>query len=145
MILLVVCQPDKVCAHLADEPHLLAPQVVIHRRRDTRMIGVPLCATQQYSFAVEPERSALDELQMTDAEALIEADVAGRTGQCDPAAIEVWRLRRPEIGSLDAKGSQLMQAAPDWNYLARGMNSAPVRIEYFGLYRVRSGAARDCI
>ncbi len=98
-ILLVVAEADEVCAHLLDELHLLAHNIVAHRSGESRVISVAVSAPKKHALSVELERAMLHELGGTDAEALLESGLTGGGGERDAAAVEVGRLWRPEVGS----------------------------------------------
>ena len=62
-VLLVVGEADEVCAHLANQLHLLADQIVTHRRSHAGVVGMALGAAQEYAFAVQLEGAMLDKLE----------------------------------------------------------------------------------
>ena len=69
-VLLVVRETDEVCAHLTDELHLFAHQIVTHGGSHARVIRMTLRAAQEHPFAVQLERTMLDKLELAYAKAL---------------------------------------------------------------------------
>ena len=106
-VLLVVGEPDKIRAHIADHPHLFTHLVVAHCCGHAGVVGMPLRAPEQHPLAIQFEGPCSTNSVLADAEALVEAGLAGRGGQGYPAAIELWRLRRPEFGDQNAKCREL--------------------------------------
>ena len=69
--LLVVCQPDKIHAHVFDQLHLLVEQFVRHGRRIASVIFVPAGPAQQQTVSVQVERPMLDKLGVANSEGLV--------------------------------------------------------------------------
>jgi len=88
-VLLIVGETDEVCAHLANQLHLLKNEIVTHCRSHDGMIGMTLGTAQECPFAVQPERTVLDKFKLAYAKALVEMHLAGRARKRYFAAIEV--------------------------------------------------------
>src|SRR6185312_11014713 len=69
-VLLIVREADEVRAHRLDELHLFADQIIRQGARVASVVFVPMRATQQQTLTVQLEWAMLDELEVTDAEAL---------------------------------------------------------------------------
>ena len=69
--LLIVRQPDEICAHVLDEVHLLVEQVVGHRRCVAGVVFVAMRPAQQQTLAIQLERAMVDEFGVADAEGLV--------------------------------------------------------------------------
>ena len=127
-ILLVVREPDEVCAHLADHPHLFAHQVVAHRGSHACVVRVTMRSAQQYTLAVQLKRPVLEEFDLAYAKALVQMRLSGGTGERNPAAIEARGFRRPELRRWDAKFGKLRKIVPGGDCPGRPMNGVVQRI-----------------
>ena len=136
-VLLVVAETDKVCAHLADQLHLFAHLVVAHCGGHSRMVGMALRAAQQHPFAIQHEGTVFDKLNLAYAKTLVEMGLPRGTGQCDSAAIEMWKFRRPKLRRCQVEFCNVCKTAPGGNILCRMMNVATPRVG--NLNRDRAG------
>src|ERR1039458_3178230 len=144
-VLLVVAEADEVCAHVADQTHLFSYQFVAHCSSDSDMVGVALGAAEKNPFPVEIEGTVLDKLNVANAKALVEERLPGRTRKPNRAAVEMRRLRRPQLGLGDAETSNLAQIVPGGKALSRPMDGGAARIRNRDKSRRGKGLGRRVI
>ena len=86
--LLIVRQPNEVRANVFDHLHFFSDQVFGHGGPNAGVILVSLRSANEQALAIQLERAMRDELELANAEAFTDCDLAFRSGQSYFAAVK---------------------------------------------------------
>ncbi len=142
--LLVVPQPNEICAHVFDELHLLLEQFIRHRRRIACVVFVAAGPAQQQTLSIQLERPMFDELGVADAECLMR-DISGVCSQRHTALIKMRVGRAPQLRRGHGEAGDLHRTLPGLHHLFCAVNQCSLRVRHLNGDFERIGRTRRVV